>query len=87
MELKDFKNTKIYLPSVEEMVVFQGKAFKLGMKWADGSQRMVILLDTNMHITINDSLELSWDTGKESFIEKRMSQIFLEDIISIEESK
>lgn len=85
MKVEDLKNTKIYLSNEEDRIKFQKKVFKLGVKWSEGDQSVVDNTNGDMFFIIDNYLHLFLDWGKTSFINNRSKQIFLEDVLAIEE--
>ena len=82
MTKEDLKNTKIYLSNEEDVIKFQEKVFKLGIKctYPDWG---------NPFIYIDESLSLYMDIERDfaTFCASRNKQIFLEDILEIKEPK
>ena len=87
MKIEDLKNTKIYLKTEDEVKQFQEKVFKLGVEWSDGSNSVCKSMFSDTFFTINEFLNLFMDCGNISFISKKRKQIFLEDVLAIEEPK
>ena len=87
MKVEDLKNTKIYLSNKEDRIKFQKKVFKLGVKWSEGNQSMADNTVVNMFFTIDNYLHLFSDWGKTSFINNTSKQIFLDEVLAIEEPK
>ena len=87
MKVEDLKNTKIYLSNEEDRIKFQEKVFRLGVEWSDGSNSVCKSMFSDTFFTINEFLNLSMDCGNISFISKKRKQIFLEDVLAIEEPK
>lgn len=85
MKIEDLKNTKIYLKTEDEVKQFQEKVFKLGVEWSDGSNSVCKSMFSDTFFTINEFLNLFMDCGNISFISKKRKQIFLEDVLAIEE--
>ena len=87
MKVEDLKNTKIYLSNEDDRVKFQEKVFELGVEWPVFGKKVI---NTGyLFYYINSELLLS-STGvfdKSFFIEKNSRQIFLDDVLSIEEPK
>ena len=87
MKVEDLKNTKIYLFNEEDRIKFQEKVFKLGVTWTDCSQAITRSMSDNMFFIINKDLYMFIDWGESFFIDKREKQIFLDDVLEIEEPK
>ena len=87
MKVEDLKNTKIYLSNEEDRIKFQKKVFKLGVKWSEGDQSVVDNTNGDMFFTIDNYLHLFLDWGKTSFINNTSKQIFLDEVLAIEEPK
>ena len=87
MKVEDLKNTKIYLSNEEDRVKFQEKVFKLWVKWSEGDQSVVENTNGDMFFTVDNYLHLFLDWGKTSFINNRSKQIFLDEVLAIEEPK
>lgn len=87
MTVEDLKNTKIYLSNEEDRIKFQEKVFRLGVEWSDGSNSVCKSMLSDTFFTINEFLNLFMDCGNISFISKKRKQIFLEDVLAIEEPK
>lgn len=87
MKVEDLKNTKIYLSEEAKRFKFQDKVFKLGIKWKDGTVEVKYTKDC--FYFINNDLQMTMDenSGVHWFLSKRNKQIFLEDVLSIEEHK
>ena len=84
MTIEDLKDTKIYLKTEDEAKQFQEKVFKLGIKWKDGGSE----IDASFHfyyISSNLRLLFSPNNLPEHFLESKRKQIFLEDVLAIEE--
>ena len=85
MTIEDLKNTKIYLKTEDESVQFQEKVFKLGVEWIEGGN----VVDSSCNFFhISHELELyccCYYTTHLYFIDMRKKQIFLEDVLAIEE--
>ena len=84
MKIEDLKNTKIYLKTEDEAKRFKEKAFALGAKWNVGGAEDFI------HFTfyyISSDLKITAGTNgcPNLFIESKNKQIFLEDVLAIEE--
>ena len=87
MKVEDLKNTKIYLSDEEDKIKFQEKVFRLGVEWSDGSNSVCKNMFSDTFFTINEFLNLFMSGGNISFISKKRKQIFLEDVLAIEEPK
>lgn len=87
MKIEDLKNTKIYLSNEEDRVKFQKKVFRLGVKWSNGSNSVHKSMFSDTFFTINEFFNLSMECGNISFICKKRKQVFLEDVLAIEEPK
>ena len=87
MKVEDLKNTKIYLFNEEDRIKFQEKVFKLGVTWTDCSQAITRSMSDDMFFIINKDLYMFIDWGEIFFIDKREKQIFLDDVLAIEEPK
>ena len=87
MTVEDLKNTKIYLSNEEDKVKFQEKVFRLGVKWSDGSNSVCKDMFPDTYFAINEFLNLFMGCVNISFISKKRKQIFLEDVLAIEEPK
>ena len=87
MKVEDLKNTKIYLSNEEDRIKFQEKVFKLGVKWSEGNQYVVDNTNGDMFFTIDNYLHLFLDWGKAYFINNTSKQIFLDEVLAIEEPK
>ena len=87
MKVEDLKNTKIYLSNEEDRIKFQEKVFKLGVTWTDCSQAITRSMSDDMFFIINKDLYMFIDWGEIFFIDKREKQIFLDDVLAIEEPK
>ena len=87
MTVEDLKNTKIYLSEEAERFKFQDKVFKLGVKWKDGTVETKYTKDC--FYFINNDLQMTMDehSGVHWFLSKRNKQIFLDDVLEIEEPK
>ena len=87
MEVKDLKGTKIYLSNEEDRRKFQEKVFKLGVKW--GGRDCIVEYLVYCFYYIDRHLVLSTDPFENvsHFNEDESKQIFLHDVLSIEESK
>ena len=85
MKVEDLKGTKIYLSNEEDRIKFQEKVFKLGVKWSEGDQS--VITNGDMFFTIDNYLHLFLDWGKTSFINNTSKQIFLDEVLAIEEPK
>ena len=83
MTIEDLKNTKIYLKNKDEIKQFQGKVFKLGVEWQEGGNSV----DPSYNFYhISQQLKLSrYYATFINFIDIRRKQIFLEDVLAIEE--
>ena len=87
MKVEDLKNTKIYMSKEADIIKFQDKIFNLGIKKADGTTLVSNQSLKDIFFTINNDLRVYVDFGKASFINNTRRQIFLKDILSIEEPK
>lgn len=87
MKVEDLKNTKIYLSNEEDRIKFQEKVFRLGVEWSDGSNSVYKSMFSDAFFTINEFLNLFIVRCNISFISKKRKQIFLEDVLAIEEPK
>ena len=87
MKVEDLKNTKIYLSDEEDRIKFQEKVFRLGVEWSDGSNSVCKSMFSDTFFTINEFLNLFMDCGNISFISKKRKQIFLDEVLAIEEPK
>ena len=85
MEKEDLRGTKIYLSNKEDRIKFQKKVFKLGVRWSEGDQSVVDNTNEDMFFTIDNYLHLFLDCGKTYFINNTSKQIFLDDVLAIEE--
>lgn len=83
MKIEDLKNTKIYLKTEDESVQFQKKVFKLGVEWIEGGN----VIDSSCNFFhISQELKLCrCSYSPIHFIDIRGKQIFLEDVLAIEE--
>ena len=88
MTKEDLKNTKIYLSNEEDVIKFQEKVFKLGVLWKDGSKEPQYIKGEPFYY-INSNFQLTKDTmyQNDSFKNHEYEQIFLHDVLSIEEPK
>lgn len=88
MTKEDLKNTKIYLSNEEDVIKFQEKVFKLGVLWKDGSKEPQYIKGEPFYY-INSNFKLTKDTmyQNDSFKNHEYEQIFLHDVLSIEESE
>lgn len=88
MTKEDLKNTKIYLSNGEDVIKFQEKAFELGVLWNDGSKELQYIKDEPFYY-INNNFQMTKDTmyQNDSFKNHEYEQIFLHDVLSIEEYK
>lgn len=89
MTKEDLKNTKIYLSSVDNRREFQEKVFRLGVKWKAGSRDVKELDKCFFYIDVDLRLSMGSDFDFEvnHFKEHEYEQIFLHDVLSIEEPK
>ena len=87
MTVEDLKNTKIYLSNEEDRIKFQEKVFRLGVEWSDGTTHVSNSLLKDIFFTINNDLRVYVDFGKVSFINNTSKQIFLDEVLAIEEPK
>ena len=88
MKIEDLKNTKIYMSNEADVIKFQDKIFNLGIiKMADGITHVSNPSLKDIFFTINNNLRVYVDFGKASFINNTRRQIFLKDVLSIEEPK
>ena len=87
MKIEDLKNTKIYMSNEADVIKFQYKIFNLDIKMADGTTHVSNPSLKDMFFTINNDLRVYVDFGKTSFINNTRRQIFLKDVLSIEEPK
>lgn len=87
MKIEDLKNTKIYMSNEADVIKFQDKIFNLGIKMADGTTHVSNPSLKDIFFTINNNLRVYVDFGKASFINNTRRQIFLKDVLSIEEPK
>lgn len=89
MKIEDLKNTKIYLHSIDEKVVFKNKLEKLGVRWRFWSECDPVTHDDIPFVFINEdfSLGVAYKRDYASFYGDNIKQIFLEDVLSIEEPK
>ena len=85
MKIEDLKNTKIYLSNEADRIKFQEKVFRLGVEWLGGSKSVRKSIVSDTFFTINEFLNLFIGGGNISFISKKRKQIFLEDVLAIEE--
>ena len=85
MKIEDLKNTKIYLSNEEDRRKFQEKVFKLGVKW--GGVDCIVRYLVYCFYYIDRHLVLSTDSFEDIsyFNEDESKQIFLHDVLSIEE--
>lgn len=84
MKIEDLKNTKIYLKTEDEVKQFQEKVFKLGVEWIEGGN--VIDWSYNFfHISQELKLYRCCYYTTLHFIDIRKKQIFLEDVLAIED--
>ena len=83
MKIEDLKNTKIYLKNKDEIKQFQEKVFKLGVEWQEGGNSV----DSSFYLYhISQELKLCHCSYSPlHFIDIRRKQIFLEDVLAIEE--
>ena len=88
MNIEDLKNTKIYLSNWEDVIKFQEKVFKLGVLWKDGSKEPQYIEGEPFYY-INSNFQLTKDTiyQNDFFKKHEYEQIFLHDVLSIEEPK
>lgn len=88
MKIEDLKNTKIYLSNEDDRVKFQEKVFKLGVKWPVSGKN--VENTEHMFYFIDSDLDLSYGSSpfeKPFFIVDGSKQIFLDDVLAIEEPK
>ena len=85
MTIEDLKNTKIYLKTKDEAKQFQEKVFKLGVKWISGESYVEAYQSNPFYYISNLTLSCSSATLYNLFIESKNKQIFLEDVLAIEE--
>ena len=87
MEVEDLKGAKIYLSNVEDRVKFQKKMFSLGIKWYS-SDETISYLDSPFYF-VDWDLRLSHGTKVDylCFAHSSDRQIFLHDVLAIEEPK
>ena len=85
MKREDLKNTKIYLSNREDRIKFQEKVFKLGVKWISGETCVIAYQSHPFYYISNLALSCNSSMLYNLFIESRYKQIFLEDVLSIEE--
>ena len=85
MKIEDLKNTKIYLKTEDEVKQFQEKVFKLGVKWLNGKPGTIINSTYSFFYIDNLILSCVSEDNYKYFIESKRKQIFLEDVLSIEE--
>ncbi len=84
MTIEDLKDTKIYLKTEDESVQFLEKVFKLGVEWEEGGN--VVDSSYNFyHISQGLKLCHCYYTTSLHFIDIKRKQIFLEDVLAIEE--
>ena len=87
MEKEDLKETKIYLSNVEDRVKFQKKVFNLGVEWCESgksvanTEHMFYYIDSDLRLSHTDIFD------KLSFIGDNRKQIFLDEVLAIEEPK
>ena len=88
MTKEDLRNTKIYLSNEEDVIKFQEKVFKLGVLWKDGSKEPQYIEGEPFYY-INSNFQLTKDTiyQNDFFKKHEYEQIFLHDVLSIEEPK
>ena len=88
MTKEDLRNTKIYLSNEEDVIKFQEKVFKLGVLWKDGSKEPQYIEGEPFYY-INSNFQLTKDTiyQNDFFKKYEYEQIFLHDVLSIEEPK
>ena len=86
MKIEDLKNTKIYLHSVEDRLQFKNKLENLEIRWNFSPDADPVRHDIPF-IYIDEDLELGMDfkVSFEWFCANKSRQIFLEDVLSIEE--
>ena len=88
MKVEDLKNTKIYLSNEKDRIKFQKKVFKLGVKWKDGTIEICYVEYEFYYIDSDFKMTMDGGTGGVNwFLRKRNRQIFLEDVLAIEEPK
>lgn len=87
MKIEDLKNTKIYMSNEADVIKFQDKIFNLDIKMADGTTQVPNPSLKDMFFTINNNLRVYVDFGKVSFINNTRRQIFLDEVLAIEEPK
>ena len=87
MEVEDLKGAKIYLSNVEDRVKFQKKMFSLGIKWYS-SDETISYLDSPFYF-VDWDLRLSHGSKVDylCFAHSSDRQIFLHDVLAIEEPK
>ncbi|MGL5262539.1 MAG: hypothetical protein ACRC9P_09165, partial [Bacteroides sp.] len=87
MKIEDLKNTKIYLSNEDDRVRFQEKVFKLGVEWNVSGRN--IANTAYPYYFVDNNLILSFDSPHKVhfFLECRYKQIFLDEVLSIEEHK
>lgn len=87
MNLEDLKETKIYLSNVEDRIKFQKKVFNLGVEWCDSgksvanTEHMFYYIDSDLRLSYTDIFD------KSSFIGDNRKQIFLDEVLAIEDPK
>ena len=86
MKKEDLKETKIYLSNIEDRIKFQEKMFSLGIKWSDVDG--IHCTDFPFYYISEDFyLEYSESTDPAFFIWDSYRQIFLHEVLEIEEPK
>ena len=87
MKVEDLKNTKIYLSNEDDRVEFQEKVFELGVRWAN--KTLGFQLAPNSFYYISNDMHMTSDpiSFSSSFNRCNYNQIFLEDVLAIEEHK
>ena len=88
MKIEDLKNTKIYLHSVEDRLQFKNKLENLEIRWNFSPDADPVRHDIPF-IYIDEDLELYMDFKEsfEWFCANKSRQIFLDDVLAIEEPK
>ena len=87
MKIEDLKGTKIYLSNEEDRVKFQEKVFSLGVEWRDGAPHEIVPDCPFYYISYNYKLTRDCATSSNFFISHPYKQIFLDDVLEIEEPK
>ena len=85
MTIEDLKNTKIYLKTEDEFKKFQEKVLKLGIIWPEGGIRVLEYQRHPFIYICNRVMSSHPPTLYNLFIESKNKQIFLEDVLAIEE--